>query len=106
MVTIVQNRLRAKKPYTSRGTRVKTRIYVWPENETVLENLIERSTRPIKAYREVVNQALNDLGVDQSKLDIKWTRKAGCQCGCSPGFVVDGWNEKLHGMDLHVTFRG
>jgi hypothetical protein len=85
--------------------KVKSRIYIWPEGETILQNLENRRSRPLKLFRQVAADALAKLEVDTSKLEIKWSQKAGCSCGCSPGFVVDGWNAKLSGHDLHVTFN-
>lgn len=81
----------------------KSKIYIWPEGESLLDNLINRDSRPLKAYRAVMEKALDSLGISRDGLEIKWSRKAGCGCGCSPGFIVDGWNAKLHRKDLHVT---
>lgn len=81
----------------------KTRVHIFPEGETLLENLQNRRSRPYKAYRKVVEQTLDSLGADRSKLDIKWSQKAGCSCGCSPGFIIDGFVEKLHRKNLYLT---
>ena len=81
----------------------KPKIYIWPEGESLLDNLMNRNSRPIKAYRKAMESALDSMGVDRSKLYIKWSQKAGCSCGCSPGFIVNGWDLKLHQKDLYVT---
>lgn len=83
--------------------RYKSKIYIWPEGESLLDNLINRDSRPLKAYRKVMEKALDSLGINRNELEIKWSQKAGCGCGCSPGFIVEGWNEKLFHKDLHVT---
>lgn len=104
-MNITETKLIAMRDPRRNGYKVKTRIYVWPEGETILQNLENRRSRPLKLYRQVAVDALAKLEVDTSKLEIKWSQKAGCSCGCSPGFVVDGWNEKLSGNDLHITFN-
>ena len=81
----------------------RTKIFIWPEGETLLDNLENRRNRPLKAFRRVAMEVLDNMGVDKSRLEIKWSQRAGCACGCSPGFIVDGWIEKLHRKDLHVT---
>lgn len=83
--------------------KVKPRVYVWPAGETIMENLINRRDRPLREFRSIMHTGLNKIGVDTAKLDIKWSQKAGCPCGCSPGFIVDGWDAKLDGCDVHIT---
>jgi hypothetical protein len=85
------------------GYKTKTRIYIWPEGETLQENLNNRRSRPLGLYRESAFKALDNLKINRSKLSVKWSQKAGCGCGCSPGFIVDGWDPTLDGKDLHVT---
>lgn len=89
-----------------------TRIYVWPENENVLTNfMVGRRNRPVDAYRKVLlDEVLPALGIENAK--VGWRRKAGCSCGCSPGFVLvdtDGRqrSHRVQGMiaDIHVTIR-
>lgn len=91
----IENRFRG-------GRKVKSRIYVWPKGETVLDNMINRRSRPIAAFRSMAYRAMSGMGVDVTKLEVKWSLRAGCACGCSPGFVVDGFDPKLDGRDLHV----
>jgi len=83
----------------------KPRVYVWIEDETVLENLVNRRSRPVEVYRAVALQALTDLGIPFEK--IRWSQKAGCSCPCSPGFIVDGpYQGGLpRGSSLHLTVR-
>jgi len=35
---------------------------------------------------------------------IKFSRKAGCSCGCSPGFIVDGDTLRVDGEPVDVWF--
>jgi hypothetical protein len=39
--------------------------------------------------RDIVRKACIKLGVKVTSQSLKWNRKAGCSCGCSPGFVLD-----------------
>ena len=99
-MTVTEVELIPNKPVRH---RYRTKIYVWPRGENVLQNLENRRSRPIKAFRQAAKKALEGLGVDHSSLDIRWSQRAGCGCGCSPGFIVEGWNERLYRNDLHVT---
>lgn len=93
------------KPYSGRGIK-KSRIYCWPEGESVIENLINRRSRPLKEFRKVAIDGLKTIGANPDSLTLKWSQKAGCPCGCSPGFIVDGWDSAISRNDLHVTFTG
>ena len=88
-----------KRGYSDRAT--KGRVYVWPANESVLENLVNRHSRPIKLYRKAALQALADLGITDVKLS--WSQRAGCSCPCSPGFIADGTYGALYRTDVYVT---
>jgi hypothetical protein len=76
----------------------KMRIYFDIKGETLMENLENRRCRPYNEYKkllpqvikELQNQGLNITGNEK----IYWSQKAGCSCGCSPGFVLEGgWNK-------------
>lgn len=76
----------------------RTRVYVHPEGENIIENLMNRRSRPYKLYRPLVEKALRHKKIDWTKL--KWSQKAGCtMCPCSPGFIVEG----SRGLDIWVT---
>lgn len=73
---------RNDKPYSH------TRVFV-DFNETVLEHLENRRSRPWAALKPVVAEALRDAGIPFVKLS--WNRYAGCSmCPCSGGFMVVG----------------
>lgn len=85
-----------------RGQPRKTRVYVDLAKETIIENLFNRRNRPVAAYRALLNDAatkLYNLGV--SFTAAKWSQQAGCACGCSPGFVLDG----DYGRNVFLTVR-
>ena len=83
----------------------KSRIYVFPGNETILENFENRRSRPFNAYRKVALEALENHFIDVSKLKLKWSQEAGCSCGCSPGFIVEGWDAKLNKNDMFIQLQ-
>jgi len=81
---------------------VKPRVYVWPRGESIIDNLMNRRSRPIKLFRQAAKDGLSAMGVDLSKVELRWSQKAGCSCGCSPGFIVEGFDSKLYRNDVHI----
>lgn len=80
-----------------------TRVYVWPKNENILENLTNRQNRPYKEYKRLVEKELEDAGYE---CKVRWSQKAGCKmCPCSPGFVLDKtiYGEDNRPVDIHIT---
>lgn len=85
---------------TDNGTRVRTtkvRIYIDLAGENILENLQKRRSRPVALYRELLGQVREAYNLGQGK--IGWSQKAGCSCGCSPGFIVSDH----FGYDIFVS---
>lgn len=72
---------------TIRSYHKKPRLYIHVEGENILENLAFRTNRPKELYRQVLPVIFKKLGLPE---DTKayWSQKAGCSCGCSPGFVL------------------
>lgn len=76
-----------------------TRVYIWPEGETVIDNLMNRKSRPYNIYKkEIMPEVLKELGLDP-EMKVRWSRYAGCSCPCSPGFILP----MNLGYDVHVT---
>lgn len=98
-IDVIERRLERKLRYFN----AQPRIYVHPQNESVLQNLAFRFDRPYQAYRQVLPQALEALGLP-SDTKCSWSQKAGCPCGCSPGFVVK--ISSLLRKDVYVTVEG
>jgi hypothetical protein len=66
-----------------------SRVYIFPQGETLLDNLQNRRSRPYNEYRKQVMPAvIRALGLPAGTR-VKWSQYAGCSCPCSPGFVVD-----------------
>lgn len=51
----------------------------------------------IRNMRRYVPGILAELGIENAR--VRFSQKAGCGCGCSPGFIVDGFT----GRDIFAT---
>jgi hypothetical protein len=63
------------------------RIYFFHVGENVLDNLAHRHDRPTELYKNLLEEIFEKYGIDK-KAECIWKQKAGCKCGCSPGFVL------------------
>jgi len=73
--------------YDSRCPYKKTRMYVRPEKESFWENFVNRRSRPSKLYRTILPEAIRQAELPEGTKAM-WSQKAGCSCGCCPGFVL------------------
>jgi hypothetical protein len=71
----------------------KSRLYFFVE-ETILENLQKRHCRPYSEYRQLIPKIFKKLKIPINT-KAKWSQKAGCNCGCSPGFILDHYGEDI-----------
>ena len=94
---------RSGEPFAS-----KPKIYIFIENETILENLENRHNRPATVYKkEILPQVMEKLKNSNPDIynkfknsKIGWRQNCGCSCPCSPGFVVvDAWGTE----EVYVT---
>ena len=93
---------RYKRPVARKG-----RVYLWLSKESILENLLLRVTgencHPVSLFRrDVIPEILKEAGIEGKGPKFSWSRKAGCNCGCSPGFIVDG--PELYGKDVFIDY--
>jgi hypothetical protein len=77
---------------THKEMRKAPRVYVWPVGESLIDNLINRRSRPIKLFRGLALQGLKESGIEVQKM--RWSQYAGCTCPCSPGFILDEYTVK------------
>lgn len=84
--------------------RYANKLYIWPEGETMMENLYNRSNRPSKVWKEEVIPVVMEAVKEQFPEEYKilqnekwgWRQKCGCSCPCSPGFVGrHSWNRTI-----------
>ena len=88
----------------ARSYNKKHRIYIWVEDESLMDNLMNRHDRPHKMYREqILPEVFEQLGWP-ADTTVKWSQYAGCPCSCSPGFIVQKkiGSEYGHFYDVHV----
>lgn len=79
------------------------RVYAWTDSKfDVVEDLTNRRRRPYQAWKPFVEEALHRLGIRFDRL--AWNQKAGCSCGCSPGFVLVG-STVPYNVDMWVTIK-
>jgi hypothetical protein len=105
----------------------KMRAYVWGPGDELDETNLERVAKQVgapniytkrgdyplldkawdahnkmivAAKRSALEVVLNAIKADTDKLKIKFSRKAGCSCGCSPGFIIEG--EAPRGTDMFI----
>lgn len=78
----------------------KTRIYFFPEDESIIENFIYgRWNRDYRAYRKLLPEVFQKI--NRKQMEVKWSQYAGCSCGCSPGFIVKGMKD----IDVFVEVK-
>jgi len=73
--------------------RTNGRAYFFPSDETVIDNLMNRRNRPHTQYKVLLLELLKKKGLKPEK--ITWSQKAGCSCGCSPGFILKGLQKDI-----------
>lgn len=68
-------------------TKTKTIVYFSHEGENVLEGFGNRRMRPVDLYKTYLGDVAEALGLPRTT-KFSWSQKAGCGCGCSPGFIT------------------
>ena len=114
--TITDVNIRGETVFNRYGEPKKKhdKLYIWTTGETIMENLVNRRSRPYDYYkREVIPQLMEKLKEERPKVydklkDVKWSwnKNCGCSmCPCSPGFIGDvnrGYG-KLYSISVNVT---
>jgi hypothetical protein len=80
----------------------KSRIHFSPVGETILENLLGgRQNRPYaEVRRRLMKKVLKAVGLPEDTKTV-WSQKAGCSCGCSPAFIIQGGHmDTLYWFDV------
>jgi hypothetical protein len=68
---------------------------------TQMEHLLfDRWTNPVAMYKQFLPAIFEALGLP-STTKARWSQKAGCSCGCSPAFILQG--PGLSGKDYWAT---
>lgn len=79
----------------------RVRLFVMTDGEELMSDILNRFNRPYEAYKaEVLPMVLkNELWLAKAS----WSQKAGCNCGCSPGFLLDVDPAKVGYEAVYVT---
>ena len=80
--------------------RSKTRVYFFADKSAGWMYDLEPKDR-VRNYRKLLGQvesAIREACPNAGELKFSWSWNAGCRCGCSPGFIVDG----LRGVNVFV----
>ena len=82
----------------------KTKVYFFQQGETISENLANRYSRECTLYRKellpLVIEQLKHSHPTLKDCKFNWSQRAGCSCGCSPGFIA---NHEF-GYNIYVTY--
>lgn len=103
-------KLTAKTDYSRKGEPYKwnNKLYVWLDGESVLENLVNRRSRPHTFYKkEIIPLIMEKLAASSPDIHTAvrnekwgWRQKCGCSmCPCSPGFVGSGYSS----YEIHAS---
>lgn len=91
----------------------KPRLYISIDGETLNENFAFRFDRPSDEYRLHLDRIFEALRIPVGT-KARWSQKAGCSCGCSPGFILTiPWTKRrnlttrrIAHLDFWATLRG
>ena len=78
-ITIIERKLYAGQRYSEYVSA--PRMYVDIKDETLVENLMNRRSRPYNLYKTLIHSSLLGEMFDLGKL--QWSQRAGCSCPCS-----------------------
>jgi hypothetical protein len=76
----------------------KSRIYIDVQGETIMDNLMNRKSRPYQQYKALMPMIFELLNIEPKP--VAWSQYAGCSCPCSPGFII---KEGDRGVDYWIT---
>lgn len=79
------------------GFKRKTRVYFDIKDKTIMSNITKKGYWPYDEYRKMLPEVFEKSNLKIQK--ASWSRRAGCSCGCHPGFILD--EDKGH--SVYVT---
>lgn len=98
--------LKVKTQPIQESKRKTAHLYIFPTQESIVENLLQRRERPYKNWYTLIPQILKKAGLTEKEIkevDASWSQKCGCSCGCSPGFRLKGYTEKDVWADVDMS---
>lgn len=100
--------------FTSNGHSIKTRVYVWFDKGTELSDRFDwKMSDPYEIVNKIyhakhkwqkkyVVEPLVKLFEFDDDAKVSFSSKAGCQCGCSPGFIVKSKKQPPFDLFVHI----
>ena len=73
---------------SSREYNIKPRMFVDTGEFSLVEDLINRGRRPSTVWRNAVRDLFETFEIPIDVSEMRWSQRAGCGCGCSPGFIL------------------
>lgn len=66
-----------------------------------------RWNNPFRDYRKLLPEVFEKLGLPKTT-KARWSQKAGCSCGCSPGFILDTYTYPAENMwaEIEMNIKG
>lgn len=103
---------RARMKMWEREWKKAVRVYVYEdEPESIHEELMNRTSRPHSQWKATVMRLLVEKGYTKG-FSLNWSQKAGCDCPCSPGYILkapsfsgSGMYPQEVGYDIIITLR-
>lgn len=88
----------------------KPKLHIFIKDWNVIEDLQGgRWNKPHTEFKkQVLAVALTQAGLDPKIVRANWNQKAGCNCGCSPGFILsstDPDNNNLGAIDIYCDYE-
>jgi hypothetical protein len=77
-------------------------VYFHKKDESILTNLFQRHYRPHQEYQKLLPQVYKQLSFP-SGVEADWNQYAGCDCPCSPGFLLTFPDDFSYQQDIVVT---
>ncbi len=100
----------SRQPVSIKERRRRSVLYVSIKNQDFAKPVKEMLTgfrwnNPFRDYREhVLPAAFKMLGLPEGT-KARWSQKAGCGCGCSPGFIVDHYPPEHMWAEVDMTIE-
>lgn len=69
------------------STRTHGRLFVHFAPDSILQHNVE-DFQALKFFKSALPEILERLELDIDPKLIKFSQRAGCSCGCSPGFII------------------
>ncbi len=95
-----------KSKYEQKYRRHHGIMYIFHSDEDIVDDLINRHSRPHLQYRKEILPKVREVLNISSDVKFNWNQKAGCKCPCSPGFLISDPDYKYTKYIISVYVKG